>query len=428
MSGAPRVDVAPGPREVMTARHSSGRRLTIPVGLLASMVVTAAVVFVYRSDATSDVALWGDVSRAANYALVFVAPLAAGLGAWQGTGERRCGVVELFDAAPRSRLARYLRRVGRDWAWLGLGLLVGVVLCAPGPLRSATWGRLDALLVADSLAGLWLCLAVGFVVGRWLPHRLTVVGVAVVVYVAQGLTAGPTAFGPYVPLLDITLSMSYHPMGLAVPRIALFLALGGLALTAAAAPRVTRRQAVGAVVAALVAALGAGSMPQTVFQPVTIEATSCFGSAPQVCLHPAYAAGGAALAAAAPRVLAPLTDAGIRIDRVVQTTSRPHYDPATQQLTFPLAIVNGKAATQGAATSMLAGIFTSSEGSACDRLPAGKAARGGQAQGIVLAALVENATAPQPGRTDQLSRFLATHWQDLRACTLAPKAARQLQE
>jgi hypothetical protein len=77
---------------------------------------------------------------------------------------------------------------------------------------------------------------------------------------------------------------------------------------------------------------------------------------------------------------------------------------------------------------MLAGIFTSSEGSACDRLPAGKAARGGQAQGIVLAALAENATAPQPGRTDQLSRFLATQWQDLRACTLAPKTARQLQE
>lgn len=428
MSGAPRVDVAPGPSEVMTGRHSSGRRLTIPVGLLASMVVAAAVVFVYRSDATSDVALWGDVSRAANYALVFVAPLAAGLGAWQGMGERRCGVVELFDAAPRSRLARYVRRVGRDWGWLGFGLLVGVVLCAPGPLRSATWGHLDALLVADSLAGLWLCLAVGFVVGRWLPHRLTVVGVAVVVYVAQGLTAGPTAFGPYVPLLDVTLSMSYHPVSLAVPRIALFLALGALALTAAAAPRVTRLQVAGAVVAALVGALGTASMPQTVYRPVSIEATSCFGSAPQVCLHPAYAAGGAAIAAAAPRVLVPLTDAGIRIDRVVQTTSRPHYDPATQQLTFPLAIVDGKAATQGAATSMLAGIFTSSEGSACHRLPPGKAARGGQAQGIVLAALSENATAPQRDRTDQLSRFLATHWQDLRACTLAPKTARQLQE
>ena len=47
---------------------------------------------------------------------------------------------------------------------------------------------------------------------------------------------------------------------------------------------------------------------------------------------------------------------------------------------------------------------------------------------LVLAALAENATAAQRDRTDELSRFLATHWQDLRACSLAPKIARQLQE
>lgn len=426
MSGA--LHTLPASSAPTDGRPRRSVRLTVPAGLLGSLAMAGAVIFAYRSDATKDVALWGDVSRAANYALVFGAALAAGLGAWQGMRERRTGVVELFDSAPRSRLARYARRVARDWAWLSLGLLVGTALCSLRPLDSATWGHLDLLLVVDTLAGLWLCLALGFLAGRWLPHPLTVIGVALVVYMTQGLTAGPTAAGPFVPLLDTITTMSYHRAELAVPRIVLFLALGAVALALAAVPRLTRAEAAGSALALLVAIGAAAVMPDSVYRLVPIEATSCHGQAPQVCVHPAYAAAGDALAEAARRVLAPVTGAGIPVDRVIQTTDRPSYDPATATLTFPLSIVDGQVATDRAAASMLSGIFGDPDHDTCAALPDQKAARGRTAQGIVLSALMESAGSADSEGTQKVSRFLAQHWDALRACTLPPKTARQLTE
>ncbi|MFF9430055.1 hypothetical protein [Streptomyces sp. NPDC014746] len=131
---------------------------------------------------------WADVTGLLHVAVALLGgPLALAAGAWQGGRDRRRGTTELWESVPRSRLRRLLVSVAPSALWPVAGALLADAVCllATRPYVSGGRPRLE-LLAADAVALASLG-ALGHLVGRLVPRRLTAPLLGVVGYVGLGI-------------------------------------------------------------------------------------------------------------------------------------------------------------------------------------------------------------------------------------------------
>ncbi|PZG01503.1 hypothetical protein [Micromonospora deserti] len=115
-------------------------------------------------------------------------PLAAAGGAWVGGRDRRLGVGELLAAVPKPRWQRDMASFGALLAAVIGGLLVVAAVVTATVLPAITYvgGRWQVSAILVSLG--WIaCLAIGFALGRLVPHRWTAPVVALIVYLLNGI-------------------------------------------------------------------------------------------------------------------------------------------------------------------------------------------------------------------------------------------------
>ena len=112
-------------------------------------------------------------------------PVCAGLGAWAAMRGRRGGVTHLLTLSPRSRLGAlgpYLMAVTAVLC-LPYIILVGVQLVR-AVFRQGE-GSLDGLGILVGLAGIVVHVLLGFLLGTFIPRRVTIVALPIVLYIAE---------------------------------------------------------------------------------------------------------------------------------------------------------------------------------------------------------------------------------------------------
>ncbi|RSM73255.1 hypothetical protein DMB66_04355 [Actinoplanes sp. ATCC 53533] len=171
---------------LLELRRGTGVVLLAALAAVGSLMSVMAAVSADRQTAWSGsgpgVVSW------LNTAGLLLGPIAAAAGAWVGGRERRLGVQELLAAVPKARWRRDLAGFGALGAAVAGGLALVAVLVAATVLPAFSYGGgrwpLSALLV---LLGCVACLAIGFGIGRLVPHRWTAPVVALGVYLLSGV-------------------------------------------------------------------------------------------------------------------------------------------------------------------------------------------------------------------------------------------------
>jgi hypothetical protein len=171
---------------LLEMRRGAGFTLLVGLAGLGSLMTVMAAVSADRelpwSTSGPGIVAWLNTTG------LLLGPLAAAVGAWVGGRERRLGVEEVLAAVSRSRWQRDLTGFATLSVTVTGGLLlVGAAVTATvRPAISYSGGRwpLSALLVA---LGCVTCLALGFSIGRLMPHRWTAPVVTIVVYLLSGI-------------------------------------------------------------------------------------------------------------------------------------------------------------------------------------------------------------------------------------------------
>lgn len=385
------------------------------IGLWTAPLFAAAVLFCYWSGRTKEVALWGDVNWALGYSPVLLAPLAAALGALGATRSRWDHTVELFDATPTARIKRVVRMTATDWLLGCGGVLIGVLACSARPLVAGSWGSLDLLLLLTVFVGLWASMAIGYLVGWFLPHWLTVAGVAVVVYMAQGTLLG-TAWQWLFPMTEQTRLFGAWPIKLNLLRILWFLAIGLTCLMLVSAARAT--DVTWASLPLIAAVLLASQLHGWQAGPGDeISAEVCAGTAPTVCVHPAYAPLAEQIARGAANGLRPLASSGHMPTALRQSVFSPSFDENSGVLTFNLMSVDGQVLDPRAMASMGLGVLNPPGVNPCQDLPRTAADAGARARNRVAAAIIRESQEPSKRRSSFLTSAFTKHFDKLRDCT-----------
>ncbi|GAA3347972.1 hypothetical protein GCM10020358_64710 [Amorphoplanes nipponensis] len=286
-------------------------------------------------------------------ALAVFVPTVIGAAAWMGSREARLGLTDLLTGTARSRWARHLASWAATSCWALAAYLAGVTVLYAVVARQAAWGGPLWWPAAVGAATMPALSALGFAAGVLLPSRFTAPLAAVGVFVTLelslqlihggrsplqvlpvvagpwelGTDAGVAVFHPYLPDLPVVQLMFLAgltaalvaalglPAGSAGPRsrraaaaiTAAGLLLAGTATALAGTGRLDEHGLI--AIPALHSAAGDRPVPYT---PV------CSTTAIPVCLHPAYTAYLAALAARLAPVLsdvAGLTGAPVRLSQ-----------------------------------------------------------------------------------------------------------------
>ncbi|MDQ3512498.1 MAG: hypothetical protein M3462_02355 [Chloroflexota bacterium] len=278
-------------------------------GLFAVPVFFAVIWFALNVyvESTSSL-LWPAASLNVAFTAVLLAPVVAGLLAWEGGREGRRRMGDLLVTMPGHAIRRDLARWVGTTAWAILAYVTYGVYALLPVARAATWGgpMWDAL--ALGVAVIAAAGAIGYAVGVTVPSRFVPPVVTVALYgIVVGLVALQpddqvfdlkyltpySAFGTYWPS-DVGLYQQFQP-DIFIPMTAWMLAVGAVAFSALALLRGVTRASQGAVVAAAVFALAAATplVPAAQHENgwmrprlVTYEPV-CQTETIQVCVHPA---------------------------------------------------------------------------------------------------------------------------------------------
>lgn len=146
-------------------------RGTAPVAAVAVAVAAGVLLFIEPS---SWAGRWGPLAEQMRFMILLLGPLATAAGAWQAGREGRRRTRGLVSTTPRPRSERMVL----VWAAVTLGTFVGYLAAwlagavAVAPVVSYS-GRGWWWTLAGGLAGLAAMSALGVMVGRLIPHRLT---------------------------------------------------------------------------------------------------------------------------------------------------------------------------------------------------------------------------------------------------------------
>ena len=344
------------------------------LGLFCFPLLAAAAWLLVRSTLPTEVQIWPVTSRATLYAATLLGPLTGGLSAYAAGRNRRAGLDDMLATTPKPVISRELA----TWAGTALWGLMACVVVAGFyvylALRGATWGGPSPAPLLLGLLALAAYSALGYAAGRHVPSRFTAPLVAVLLFVPQALlsTLG-YSLELFVPLTDsgIETDVFRRQGGAWGWRAIWFVALVGLALSAAALKGKRSRAAWGAFAACGVAAVvTAGVLASTDAwstlrgKPVPYEPV-CEEGGITVCVHPAYRSMLPEAAAAINAVARPV--AGFP---AVPTRAEQHGEPVAlptapdRNLLFALDVEKHEWVGYGPLTSEVARAITNAGGAA----------------------------------------------------------------
>lgn len=303
----------------------------VAVGLYAAVAVL------------DDGAVWSYVTAAVTTSALLIAPLAAGVACWSGSRSTRRGVGHGERLAARSALAAPATALVAllFWTMVAYGTVAAVlfILCA----TRATWGGPSWQWLGSAALGIAASVCLGYALGRAMPWRFTPLGGATGVFLADAYfethsdrweaVLAPAADRVLVPFDEVRRGLLGGQALWYAGLIAA--ALGVVALVVRAGRRET-----GAILAAAVVLLSAGASVVhtqgsafTTFLPLRWD---CRGSAPQVCVHPAFAHALDKVGAGANGIADRLAATPFAIERVEQHPRGARWAPTRGAVSFGL--------------------------------------------------------------------------------------------
>lgn len=271
-----------------------------------------------------DVGVWTYVTAVVASAPVLMEPIAAGVAAWAGGRGVRRGVEHGNRLAARGAMAGALSTVAALTAWTMLAYVgvVGVVftICA----TRATWGSPSWLWIFTAATGLVASVSIGFLCGRLMSWRLAPLAVTFVVFLINVFLGNseewpsllaPAAARIWVPFEYVLTVTLLAQLGWYIGLI--LLAFGILS----AVLRASRWLVTAMLIMAMAALLIGGSTARSqgpAFTALRPPIWVCDGTAPQVCVHPAFSFAFDRVSAGARAVAARLAGTPFEITRVEQ--------------------------------------------------------------------------------------------------------------
>ncbi len=155
-------------------RRGPGKWLVVPLALIG--------IFAVRQSVPAGTAVWPLIVSALANGTDLMGPVAGGAAALAGTRSHRRNTEVLERQAARSPAAAGLAELGALLLWtLGAFVLLVAGVYLPA-MTTATWSGPDVLPTLAAGGGLLLQVAIGYVLGRVLPSRLTPLFVALLLY------------------------------------------------------------------------------------------------------------------------------------------------------------------------------------------------------------------------------------------------------
>lgn len=252
-------------------------------------------------------ALWAETRIGFGFAVVVMAPVVAGIGAWTAGREGRRDVGEALGTMPGPAFQRDVAAWAGTSGW-GMAAFLGVVLVVGIQVeREATWGGPEPATIVVGLAAMAAAAAFGHLVGVVVPGRFAAPLASGLLALAMNLyerASGPidaSMVGPLVPWTYFAASRwGPEPPPDAVYGWAMSFWLAsvtGTLLAMVVLWRTRSRSAVAAaVLALLLLAVGAGGVVRAAADPGWEDGDGgrvhyrliCVASQPTLCAHPAY--------------------------------------------------------------------------------------------------------------------------------------------
>lgn len=255
-------------------------------------------------------------------------PIAAGMACWSAISLQRTniGLLGSLSAPWRSAasnqlavvalasVAGYFSAGGVVWGWTALG---------------ATWGAVNSAWVTIGVSGTLAQVSLGYLTGMLVPRRVMAPIAAVACYVVNAMLISVLSPVAQLGSVAFTNVQRLNPFFGVNSELALTQSLWLLAIAAVASllvyakslPSLALKVGLTAVVLVGVGTLTAlvSSPQQPLDYSVQIDASNCAGSAPEVCLHPAYESVRASIEPDLNRMAERVADTPFAFQKVEQT-------------------------------------------------------------------------------------------------------------
>jgi hypothetical protein len=290
--------------------------IAAPLLLVIGLVAAREVVWSWS--------LWTDISQGIAATVRLMGPAAAAVAAGAALRSRRHGTEASERLAVRGPHAVVLAELGAMLAWVIAVFAALVALFLTVGLQRAAWGGPSIPWLLQTAAGLAAHVVVGYVAGRLVPMLLTPLAVGVATYlVGSMLLTKVDRWWYFLSLLNVQVWLPFDDLNnLALLAQGAWL-VGVSALLVALAfrraggdRRPTAAFAAGGLALALTAALALRADPGGFWTLNTRTVFNCAGSAPQLCLHPAFESSRSALDARIRQVHDRLSGTPFSFDRV----------------------------------------------------------------------------------------------------------------
>lgn len=322
---------------LLELRRGPGRWLAVPLALLGVVAAENAL--------PSGTAIWSLAVSALSNSVQLMGPVAAAAAAFAGARSRRRGTETLELLADRSPSAAGVSELVAVAAWVLVAYVATVAVVFTQTALSATWSGPDLARTTVTGVGLLLQVALGYVVGRLVPRRLTPLAVAIFFYVLT--IYGSTARSGYRWSLLLPVNLNIYDFFTRVNQavtVGQLLWYSGAAVVVVTGWALRRRESthlmLGSLAAGAVAAVcGAAvilAQDGRALQPGFVVNWQCEGQAPQLCLHPAVRAARPALAAQIDPIAARLAGTPFALSRVEQRPRGPGSIPSPGAVAFGL--------------------------------------------------------------------------------------------
>lgn len=322
---------------LLELRRGPGRWLALPLALLGVVAAENAL--------PSGTAIWSLTVSALSNSVQLMGPVAAAAAAFAGARSRRRGTETMELLADRSPSAAAVSELIALAAWVLVAYVATVAVVFTQTALSATWSGPDLARTTVTGVGLLLQVALGYVVGRLVPRRLTPLAVAIFFYVLT--IYGSTARSGYRWSLLLPVNLNIYDFFTRVNQtvtVGQLLWYSGAAVVVVTGWALRRREStrvmLGPLAAGAVAAVcGAAvilAQDGRALQPGFVVNWQCEGQAPQLCLHPAVSAARPALTAQIDPMAARLAGTPFALSRVEQRPRGPGSIPSPGAVAFGL--------------------------------------------------------------------------------------------